>query len=60
MEVPSEIAFDSDKPKLRAAPARLAARMKAKEQEEKPKDSPKPVIEVQNETSRFCIDRMKI
>ena len=60
MEVPIEISFDSDKPKRRGPPARFADRMKAKEQEEKPKDSPKPVIEVQNETSRFCIDRMKI
>ena len=60
MEVPIEISFDSDKPKRRAPPARFAARMKAKEQEEKPKDSPKPVKEVQSEISRFCIDFMKI
>ena len=48
MEVPIEISFDSDKPKRRGPPARFAARMKAKEQEEKPKDSPKPLQEVKN------------
>ena len=60
MEVPIEISFDSDKPKRRGPPARFAARMNAKEQEEKPKDSSKPLQEVKNEISRFCIDRMKI
>ena len=56
MEVPIEISFDSDKPKHKGPPARFASRMKAKEQEEKPEDSPKPVKEIQTENSRFCID----